>query len=56
MQVFAPPLNATTDIIGVFVQHIKYRAALSKNLGSYNRRGEWLGEWEVQIRECLSVC
>jgi hypothetical protein len=25
-------------------------------LDIYNRCGEWLGEWEVQIRECLSVC
>jgi hypothetical protein len=23
---------------------------------NYNRRGGWLGECEVQIRECLSVC
>jgi hypothetical protein len=56
MQVFAPPLNATTDIIDVFVQHIKYRAALSKNLGIYNKRGEWLGEWEVQISKGVFEC
>ena len=29
---------------------------LSKNLGIYNRCDEWLGEWEVQLRECLNVC
>ena len=54
MQLFTPPLNATADIIGVFVQHIKDRVESISYI--YNSCDEWLGEWEVQLSQCLSMC